>query len=965
MHRKPLQVLLHLLQHADEVVTKDELAEACWPGRILSDTVLSTTIKRLRAVLGDDGQQIIKTVHGFGYRFVAPVSVELLAAEAPPRLALAPGDHPPLRPTWSLVERIGGGGSGEVWRVCQDRTGEQRVFKFAVDGAALRGLKREVTLYRVLHDSLGDHAHLLKVLDWNLERAPFFIETEYEALGSLLQWSQAQGGLLEVPRVQRLKMIAQCAELLASAHRVGVLHKDLKPSNVLVSGQAPDWQIRLGDFGSGGMLDAQRLHALGITRLGFTQTVAAFDTSGTPLYLAPEVLSGQPSTLQSDIYALGVMLYQAVVGDWSRPLAPGWERQVDDETLREDIAAAVDGDPARRLADAGELARRLRRLDERRNEREARKHAAAEQEEFQRRLERAELRRRWALALAAVLVLGIAAVLALYVQLLGSQQQRLAALGKARDEADISHQVTDYVVSLFDAASPEKSGGRLLEPRKLVDLGQSQIESRFRDRPQLRARMLGTVGALYCSLGVPDRCQADLEQALALQKGDPEADPLQTAELLGKLGRAYAGEARWADDERMQRQALAIYEARLNDTHDPRIAERLAALGDALQSEQKTTESIEVLERARKLARGADGKDRLESADVLGLLAQSYVLAGRTDDAIALAAQRSALVRTQVGADDLRYYDAQSDQAIVLMDAERYAEAEPIERAVLDGYLKVYSADSRQVLDVEGNLAVILDGENKDAESLKWMRAIVDASRRLGRTGDSEYATELVNLGELEETWGDYPSALEHLRGAYEIARRHDREDSVQVLTMRVSLARVLTRMGRAREALPLLQPELAGNLNGQIADLERGRRLLELAACYRDLGRPQLAAQTYDAAETHFRKTMPEFAMAKIAVLSGRARLALHEHRYGQALVMLQQLVDTDHAGEKSVSPGTLYDEVGEAQALLGLKRREEAVKLLAGIRGDVERELAPIHPARLALERILGTSAGTLRHG
>src|SRR3546814_11899439 len=92
------------------------------------------------------------------------------------------------------------------------------------------------------------------------------------------------------------------------------------------------------------MLDAQRLHALGITRLGFTQTVAALDTSGTPLYLAPEVLSGQPSTLQSDIYALGVMLYQAVVGDWNRPLAPGWERQVDDELLREDIAAAVDGD---------------------------------------------------------------------------------------------------------------------------------------------------------------------------------------------------------------------------------------------------------------------------------------------------------------------------------------------------------------------------------------------------------------------------------------------------------------------------------------------------------------------------------------------------------------------------------------------------------------------------------------------
>src|SRR3546814_11511515 len=66
MHRKPLQVLLHLLQHADEVVTKDELADACWPGRILSAPVLSTTLQRLRPNPGDDATHIIKTVHGLG-----------------------------------------------------------------------------------------------------------------------------------------------------------------------------------------------------------------------------------------------------------------------------------------------------------------------------------------------------------------------------------------------------------------------------------------------------------------------------------------------------------------------------------------------------------------------------------------------------------------------------------------------------------------------------------------------------------------------------------------------------------------------------------------------------------------------------------------------------------------------------------------------------------------------------------
>ncbi|MCR3949472.1 hypothetical protein NUK32_21500, partial [Aeromonas caviae] len=95
--------------------------------------------------------------------------------------------------------------------------------------------------------------------------------------------------------------------------------------NVLVvadTGGTP--RIKLADFGSGGVLDGGAL-ASDITRLGFTQTIAALDTtSGTPLYLSPEVLAGQPVTTQADVYALGVMLYQAVTGDWRKPLAPGW-----------------------------------------------------------------------------------------------------------------------------------------------------------------------------------------------------------------------------------------------------------------------------------------------------------------------------------------------------------------------------------------------------------------------------------------------------------------------------------------------------------------------------------------------------------------------------------------------------------------------------------------------------------------
>jgi tetratricopeptide (TPR) repeat protein len=109
-----------------------------------------------------------------------------------------------------------------------------------------------------------------------------------------------------------------------------------------------------------------------VTATGFTESSLLSDLgsrTGTRLYTAPELLAGKPPTIQSDIYALGVLLYQVVVGDLHRPLAQGWESDVDNPSLRSDIAACVTGSLAFRLQSADELADRLRRLDQRERDR--------------------------------------------------------------------------------------------------------------------------------------------------------------------------------------------------------------------------------------------------------------------------------------------------------------------------------------------------------------------------------------------------------------------------------------------------------------------------------------------------------------------------------------------------------------------------------------------------------------------
>src|SRR5271166_2572922 len=276
LERKPLEVLIYLLEHAGEVCTKDELLTGVWPGRILSETVLTKCIGRLREVIGDRDQTIIKTAYGFGYRFIAPVQVELGSTPEPARLEFKPGDHPPGRPLWSLVERLGIGRHGEAWRGRHEKTHEQRVFKFALDEASLGVLKREITLFRIINDSLGDRARIVRLLDWNLEQLPYFTEAEYLGGGSLIDWAKGRGGIAAIPVAERLEVVAKIAAALAAVHSVGVLYKNLKPSNIMVrpvAGQPVD--IALGDFGSGGMLDAGHIDRLGITRSGFTRTIAA------------------------------------------------------------------------------------------------------------------------------------------------------------------------------------------------------------------------------------------------------------------------------------------------------------------------------------------------------------------------------------------------------------------------------------------------------------------------------------------------------------------------------------------------------------------------------------------------------------------------------------------------------------------------------------------------------------------
>jgi WD40 repeat protein/class 3 adenylate cyclase/tRNA A-37 threonylcarbamoyl transferase component Bud32 len=382
----------------------------------------------------------------------------------------------PGRDHWGLQRQLGEGGFGEVWLAVHDTTREKRVFKFCFEVERVRGLKREVVLFRLLKEALGARDDIARVLDWQFERPPYFLEAEYTEGGDLRAWAEAQGGLDAVPLQVRLDIVAQVAEALGAAHSVGVLHKDIKPGNVLiVHGKGLDKGlqplVRLTDFGIGLITNPEALHAQGITAAGLTQTLVASSSSsgsGTRMYMAPELIEGKPPTTLSDIYALGVVLYQMVIADFGRTVAPGWERDIEDDFLREDIDLCVDGRPEKRLPSASEIAERLRNLEQRRALEQARRKLLAEAEEARRLAEKSRRRRRHVLV---IFCLGIALTLA--VALVAVREYRRAdEQHYLRLEAEVAQGRAEYGRYLADiqlAATRLDRGYRLAARGALLD----------------------------------------------------------------------------------------------------------------------------------------------------------------------------------------------------------------------------------------------------------------------------------------------------------------------------------------------------------------------------------------------------------------------------------------------------------------------------------------------------------------
>lgn len=776
IEHKPLQVLALLLRHAGEVVTKDELFDTVWTGRVTVDHVLATAIGKLRKALEAGAEARIATVPRLGYRFDGPVERIAVGQGMTSELKLEPGQPVPGREHFLLERRLGQTLGSEVWLARQPRSREPRVFKFSLDGEQLSTIKREATLMRVLRDTLGERDDFVRVLDWNFESEPYFLECEYGG-ESLPEWAEAHGLLATWSVQERLAFFLQIASTVDAAHGVGVLHKDIKPANVLVRKRADgQWQACLTDFGNSRLLQPERLAELGITSLGLTITAADGGNGfGTPLYLAPELVTGQPPTVRSDVYAIGILLYQLLVGDLRRPMAPGWERHIGDPLLVEDIAQATDVDPIRRLGSAAELAERLRTLPQRHAERDRR--AADEQaaETLHRALERNRARRPW--RVAAVVVLAAGATCSSLLWWHSEQQRRIAQHQATRAEA-----VVRFLDHALSTISTGNSGhGNNVSMREMLEYASAHGNAALSQDPEVRGDIHTLLGRSWRNLGDPVRGVAEYRLATrgyAQAFGEDHALTLatryalvrtlsyvQTADAFAEAGNLLADTDRLAGARLQQDNALALQAA----------LER----GIYHMSRLQTRPALDALHRADRLQRKVAPDDAGIAALIRGGIADALRRSGQPERSLAWLHSVQAdplLSRERIGGVSIALLQFTSAHA--LHDMGRHGEALSLARSAAEASRTFLGADNYLTLVQLSTVASIEGALGNCTTALPLSR---DVHGRMVRQFGAQMQATLIaagKLGELELRCGDREAGLRRIHTAARELRAHFGEDN-------------------------------------------------------------------------------------------------------------------------------------------------------------------------------------------
>ena len=740
---------------------------------------------------------------------------------------------------YRIVSILGHGGMSTVYRGERDESQYQQTVAIKV--------LLHATLHPRLRNRLHSERHILATLDHpsiarlidsgDLEDGTPYLVMEHVDGESIDSYCDSRTLFIR----ERLELFVQVCAAVQYAHRNLVVHRDIKPSNIFVTAEGAP---KLLDFGIAKLLAPESLsHTLPVTRLQ--------ERILTPENAAPEQVLGRPITTATDIYALGVLLYQLVTGrspyrllsysqlqleraicmdDPPRPSQMviaklGKETEADRSRISDRrglspqrlrtrlsgdldaiIAMAMRKEPDRRYPSVEALADDLNR------------HLLGQPVRARHgdwRYNTAKFLRRHLLMVAGVTAAFLGLALVAGVTLWENHRIEMAREATAQ-ERDRAQQVSAFMVDVFSQADPFNAQGKEPTAKDLLDQGAAKIRGNLALQPEVHAELLESIGLAYRHQGLSDRAIPLFEQAVAIRRQERPLDNARIAVAVANLARALTDAGNLISAEAYLEQAVTLSQSG-NDAQNAQTADILVQFGHfALDAKSDPARAAQLFDKAVNIYHVTIGDRNLQMAQALNGLAATAVW---TDDySRAEHYQREALTIFQaiVSHNHPDNAAALATLGYILTQRGKYLEAEQVLNEALQIESNVFGVDNQRNAAIQADLGILYDREGDTARAIAATQTALKVTR--DRLGTRHYLTGyyLDALANLYLKANDLPAAEADARQALAVYAQALPARHLYVATTHQLLGEVLLRRGSLTDAESELR--IALDMNSSLA---------------------------------------------------------------------------------------------------------------------------------------------------